>query len=67
MFEYDVFLDTFMPCGGKMNYYDDGISMMTKAHGLRVSAAIVPSEGTAMDVVKQAYEDQKAAGRQYGE
>ena len=67
MFEYDVFLDTFMPCGGKMNYYDDGISMMTKAHGLRVSAAIVPSEGTAMDVVEQAYQDLKAAGRQYDE
>lgn len=67
MFEYDVFLDTFMPCGGKMNYYDDGISMMTKAHGLRVSAAIVPSEGTAMDVVEQAYQDLKTAGRQYDE
>ena len=67
MFEYDVFLDTFMPCGGKVNYYDDGISMMTKARGLRVSAAIVPSEGTAMDVVEQAYEDLKAAGRQYDE
>ena len=67
MFEYDVFLDTFMPCGGKMNYYDGGISMMTKAHGLRVSAAIVPSEGTAMDVVEQAYQDLKAAGRQYDE
>lgn len=67
MFEYDVFLDTFMPCGGTVNYYDGGISMMTKAHGLRVSAAIVPSEGTAMDVVKQAYEDLKAAGRQYDE
>ena len=67
MFEYDVFLDTFMPCGGKMNYYDDGISMMTKAHGLRVSAAIVPSEGTAMDVVEQVYQDLKAAGRQYDE
>ena len=67
MFEYDVFLDTFMPCGGKMTYYDDGISMMTKAHGLRVSAAIVPSEGTAMDVVEQVYQDLKAAGRQYDE
>ena len=67
MFEYDVFLDTFMPCGGKMNYYDDGISMMTKAHGLRVSAAIVPNEGTAMDVVEQAYQDLKTAGRQYDE
>ena len=67
MFEYDVFLDTFMPCGGKMNYYDDGISMMTQAHGLRVSAAIVPNEGTAMDVVEQAYQDLKAAGRQYDE
>ena len=67
MFEYDVFLDTFMPCGGKMNYYDGGISMMTKAHGLRVSAAIVPNEGTAMDVVEQAYQDLKAAGRQYDE
>ena len=67
MFEYDVFLDTFMPCGGKLNYYDDGISMMTQAHGLRVSAAIVPSEGTAMDVVEQVYQDLKAAGRQYDE
>ena len=67
MFEYDVFLDTFMPCGGKVTYYDGGISMMTKAHGLRVSAAIVPSEGTAMDVVEQAYRDLKAAGRQYDE
>ncbi len=67
MFEYDVFLDTFMPCGGKMNYYDDGISMMTQAHGLRVSAAIVPNEGTAMDVVEQAYQNLKAAGRQYDE
>ncbi len=67
MFEYDVFLDTFMPCGGKMNYYDGGISMMTKAHGLRVSAAIVPNEGTAMDVVEQAYQDLKTAGRQYDE
>ena len=67
MFEYDVFLDTFMPCGGKMNYYDGGISMMTKVHGLRVSAAIVPNEGTAMDVVEQAYQDLKAAGRQYDE
>ena len=67
MFEYDVFLDTFMPCGGKMTYYDDGISMMTQAHGLRVSAAIVPNEGTAMDVVEQAYQDLKAAGRQYDE
>ncbi len=67
MFEYDVFLDTFMPCGGKMNYYDDSISMMTQAHGLRVSAAIVPSEGTAMDVVEQVYQDLKAAGRQYDE
>ena len=67
MFAYDVFLDTFMPCGGKMNYYDGGISMMTQAHGLRVSAAIVPNEGTAMDVVEQAYQDLKAAGRQYDE
>ena len=67
MFEYDAFIDTFMPCGGKVNYYDDGISMMTKAHGLRVSAAVVPSEGTAMDVVEQAYQDLKAAGRQYDE
>lgn len=65
MFAYDVFLATFMPCGGKVDYYDGGISMMTKAHGLRVSAAIVPNEGTAMDVVEQAYQDLKAAGRQY--
>ena len=67
MFEYDVFLDTFMPCGGKVTYYDGGVSMMTKAHGLRVSAAVVPSEGTAMDVVEQVYQDLKAAGRQYDE
>ena len=67
MFEYDVFLDTFMPCGGKVTYYDGGISMMAKGHGLRVSAAIVPSEGTAMDVVEQVYQDLKAAGRQYDE
>ncbi len=67
MFEYDAFIDTFMPCGGKVNYYDGGISMMTKAHGLRVSAAVVPSEGTAMDVVEQVYQDLKAAGRQYDE
>jgi len=67
MFEYDAFLDTFLPCGGKVNYYDGGISMMTKVHGLRVSAAVVPNEGTAMDVVEQAYQDLKAAGRQYDE
>ena len=67
MFEYDAFLDTFMPCGGKVTYYDGGVSMMTKVHGLRVSAAIVPSEGTAMDVVEQVYQDLKAAGRQYDE
>ena len=67
MFEYDVFLDTFMPCGGKVTYYDGGVSMMTKVHGLRVSAAAVPSEGTAMDVVEQAYQGLKAAGRQYDE
>ena len=67
MFPYDVFLDTFMPCGGQVAYFDDGISMMTEVHGLRVSAAIVPSEGTAMDVVEQAYQDLKAAGRQYDE
>jgi len=67
MFGYDAFLDTFLPCGGKVNYYDGGISMMTKVHGLRVSAAVVPNEGTAMDVVEQAYRDLKAAGRQYDE
>ena len=62
-----MFLDTFMPCGGKVSYYDGGSSMMTKVHGLRVSAAVVPSEGTAMDVVEQVYQDLKAAGRQYDE
>jgi len=67
MFEYDAFIDTFLPCGGKVNYYDGGISMMTKVHGLRVSAAVVPNAGTAMDVVEQAYQDLKAAGRQYDE
>ena len=67
MFPYSAYLDTFMPCGGKVNYYDDGISMMTKAHGLRVSAAVVANEGTALDVVREIYEDLKAAGRQYDE
>jgi len=67
MLGYDAFIDTFLPCGGKVNYYDGGISMMTEAHGLRVSAAVVPNEGTAMDVVEQAYQDLKEAGRQYDE
>ena len=67
MFPYSAYLDTFMPCGGEVNYYDDGISMMTKAHGLRVSAAVVANEGTALDVVREIYEDLKAAGRQYDE
>lgn len=67
LFPYDAYLDTFLPCGGEVQYYDGGISMMTKAHGLRVSAAVVPNEGTALDVVKEIYEDLKAAGRQYDE
>lgn len=67
LFPYDAYLDTFLPCGGEVYYYDGGISMMTKAHGLRVSAAIVANEGTALDVVKEIYEDLKAAGRQYDE
>lgn len=67
LFPYDAYLDTFLPCGGEVHYYDGGISMMTKAHGLRVSAAVVPNEGTALDVVKEIYEDLKAAGRQYDE
>lgn len=67
LFPYDAYLDTFLPCGGEVEYFDDGISMMTKAHGLRVSAAVVPNEGTALDVVKEIYEDLKAAGRQYDE
>ena len=32
-----------------------------------MSAAVVPNEGTALDVVKEIYEDLKAAGRQYDE
>ena len=67
VFPYDAFLDTFLPCGGEVRYFDDGISMMTKVHGLRVSAAVVPNEGTALDVVREIYEDLKAAGRQYDE
>lgn len=67
LFPYDAYLDTFLPCGGEVHYYDGGISMMTQAHGLRVSAAVVPNEGTALDVVKDIYEDLKAAGRQYDE
>lgn len=67
LFPYDAYLDTFLPCGGEVHYYDGGISMMTQAHGLRVSAAVVPNEGTALDVVKEIYEDLKAAGRQYDE
>lgn len=55
LFPYDAYLDTFLPCGGEVHYYDGGISMMTKAHGLRVSAAVVPNEGTALDVVKEIY------------
>ena len=34
---------------------------------LRVSAAVVANEGTALDVVREIYEDLKAAGRQYDE
>ena len=67
LFPYDAYLDTFLPCGGEVKYFDDGISMMTKAHGLRVSVAVVPNEGTALDVVREVYEDLKAAGRQYDE
>lgn len=67
LFPYDAYLDTFLPCGGEVHYYDGGISMMTQAHGLRVSAAVVPNEGTALDVVKEIYGDLKAAGRQYDE
>lgn len=67
LFGYDAFVSTFLPCGGALNYYDNGLSVMTSAHGLRVSAAIVPSEGTAMDVLDQVYQDLKAAGRQYDE
>ncbi len=67
LFPYDAYLDTFLPCGGEVQYFDGGISMMTKAHGLRVSAAVVPNEGTALDVVREVYEDLKAAGRQYDE
>ena len=67
LFPYDAYLDTFLPCGGEVHYYDGGISMMTQAHGLRVSAAVVPNEGTALDVVREVYEDLKAAGRQYDE
>lgn len=67
LFPYDAYLDTFLPCGGEVQYFDGGISMMTKAHGLRVSVAVVPNEGTALDVVREVYEDLKAAGRQYDE
>ena len=67
MYPYDVYLDTFLPCGGEVRYFDGVISMMTKAHGLRVSAVVVSSAGTALDVVKEVYEDLKAAGRQYDE
>ncbi len=67
LFPYDAYLDTFLPCGGEVRYFVGGISMMTKVHGLRVSAAVVPNEGTALDVVKDIYEDLKAAGRQYDE
>lgn len=67
MFDYDAFLTTYLPCGGTVRYYDGGTAMMTTVHGLRVSATVVPSGGTAMDVVTEAYEDLKAAGRQYDE
>ena len=67
LFGYDAFIDTFLPCGGKLNYYDDGLSVMTTVHGLRVSAAIVHNEGTAMDALEEIYQDLKAAGRQYDE
>ena len=67
LFGHDVLVSTFLPCGGDLNYYDDGLSVMTSVHGLRVSAAIVPSEGTAMDVLDKIYQDLKAAGRWYDE
>ena len=67
LFPCDAYLDTFHPCGGEVRYFDGGISMMIKVHGLRVSAAVVPNEGTALDVVREVYEDLKAAGRQHGE
>ena len=68
LFPYNAYLDTFLPCGGEVQYFDGGISMMTKAHGLRVSVAVVPNEGgNALDVVREVYEDLKAAGRQYDE
>lgn len=67
LFGHDALVGTFLPCGGVLHYYDDGLSVMTSVHGLRVSAAIVPSEGTAMDVLDQIYQDLKAAGRRYDE
>lgn len=67
LFGYDAFLDTFLPCGGTLNYYDDGLSVMTSAHGLRVSAAITPSDGTPEETLKAIYQNLKAAGRQYDE
>lgn len=67
LFGYDAFIDTFLPCGGKLNYYDDGLSVMTSVHGLRVSAAVVANKGTAMDTLDEIYQDLKAAGRQYDE
>lgn len=67
LFGYDAFIDTFLPCGGALNYYDDGLSVMTSVHGLRVSAAIVPCDGTAKDALDGIYQDLKAAGRQYDE
>ena len=67
LFGYDAFIDTFLPCGGALNYYDDGLSVMTSVHGLRVSAAIVPCDGTAKDALDGIYQDLKAAGRRYDE
>lgn len=67
LFGYDAFIDTFLPCGGALNYYDDGLSVMTTVHGLRVSAAIVPCDGTTKDALDGIYQDLKAAGRQYDE
>lgn len=67
LFGYDAFIDTFLPCGGALNYYDDGLSVMTSVHGLRVSAAIVSCDGTAKDALDGIYQDLKAAGRRYDE
>lgn len=64
LFGHDAFVDAYVPFSEEPVYSDDGRSIQTEAHGLRVRALILPGEN-AKEVVDGQYQALAEGGRVY--